>query len=56
MGLNIIIEEDFETNSQLVHRFDAQRLTAEQVLSGISQVTDYSFEKTDDDEYLVIRD
>ncbi len=44
-GIKFILKDAPRMNSELVTRFDATRMTMEQILQGIAQVTDYQFEK-----------
>lgn len=50
-GVQIIIPRGFRTDSRLVHRFDAEKRSIQEVLEGISKVTNYHFEKTNENEY-----
>ncbi len=44
-NIQLILEDTTRINSELVTRFDATRMTLEQVLDGIAKVTDYRFER-----------
>ncbi len=51
--VEITIPAGLNSESRLVHRFDASKLTIPEVLKGIAKVTNYHFEQKDTDEYIV---
>ncbi len=54
--IDIRIPDGFSSKSRLVHRFDRKKLSVQEVQEGISQVTDYYFEKLKEGIYVLRRD
>lgn len=52
-GVTITVENEPMIQSLLVHRIDLDKLTLDQVLDGIDQVTDYQFKKITNTTFIV---